>query len=127
MEVKYFSNLDELVSDVCNELKGKWRMYGGVHVGRVFGLKRYEDGGGELTDWDWAFVTYCSKVRNRLMLKIRKPILAFVRVGHFDSKKTMFYVYFNQLLFSKREVEEIVSEFDNHIRLNCYALEVRYR
>jgi hypothetical protein len=124
MIIKYFNSLDELVQVVCNELKGKWGMYGGVHVGRVFGLKRYADGSGELTDWDWEFVAYCSKVKDRLLLKLRKPILAFVRVGCYDLKKTVFYVYFNQLLFSKREVEEIISEFDSYIRFNFYAIKV---
>jgi hypothetical protein len=54
-----------------------------------------------------------------------KPILAFVRAGNFDSNKTVFYVYLNHLFFSDSEVEEIVNEFNEHIKLNCYALEMR--
>jgi hypothetical protein len=125
MIVKYFSSLDELVSNVCRDIRGWRRLYGAVHVGRVFGLKRYADGRGELTRWDWVAVPYCSNVRERLLLSSVKPILAFVRAGHFDSNKTVFYVYFNRLFFSDSEVEEIVNEFNEHIKLNCYALEMR--
>jgi len=52
MIVRYFNDLTSLVDAVCSDLKGRWSMYGAVHVGRVFGLKRYSDGGGELTEWD---------------------------------------------------------------------------
>jgi len=91
----------------------------------VFGVKRYNDGGGELTDWDWKVVAFCSKVRERLLLKSRKPILAFVRVGSKDDKKTVFYVYYDSHLFSKDEVEEIINEFNELIKYYICALEMR--
>jgi hypothetical protein len=121
MIIKYFSCVDELVSAVCNEMKGKWIKYGPVHVGRVFGVKRYVDGGGELTEWDLEVTAFCSRIRKRLLLKIMKPILAFVRVGYKDDVNIVFYVYYDRHLFSEQEVEEIVKEFNELIKENIYA------
>jgi len=125
MIVRYFNDLRSLVDTVCSDLKGKWRVYGAVHVGRVFGLKRYSDDSGELTVWDWVAVPYCSNVRKRMLLKMRKPILAFVRVGSKDDEKIVFYVYYDNHLFSKYEVEEIVNEFNELIKNNLCVLKMR--
>jgi hypothetical protein len=125
MFIRYFNCIEELVSVVCNEMSGKWMKYGGVHVGRAFGVKRYNDGGGELTSWDWGAVAFCSNVRKRLLLKLRKPILAFVRVGSRDDEKTVFYVYYDNHLFSKHEVEEIINEFNELIKNNLCILKMR--
>jgi hypothetical protein len=125
MIVRYFNDLISLVDTVCRDLMGRWRVYGAVHVGRVFGLKRYSDGGGKLTEWDWKVVPYCSKVRETLLLKIRKPILAFVRVPNTKDDRIVFYVYYNSSLFRNDEVEEIINEFNEMIKNNLCVLEMR--
>jgi hypothetical protein len=125
MIVKYFNSLDELVSNVCREMRGWRRLYGAVRVGRVFGVKRYDNGYGELADWDLEVVPYCSKVRDRLLLKVRKPILAFVRVGNRDYNVVVFYVYFNSQFFSRNEIEEIINEFNEYIKSYWFALKIR--
>jgi hypothetical protein len=125
MIVKYFSSLDELVSNVCREMRGWRRLYGAVHVVRVFGVKRYDNGDGELVDWDLEVVPYCSKVRDRLLLKVGKPILAFVRVGNRGCKVVVFYVYFNSQFFSRNEIEEIINEFNEYIKSYWFALKIR--
>jgi hypothetical protein len=125
MIVKYFTDLKSLADSVCSELKGMWRKYGYVHVGRVFSLKRRPDGVLELTEWDWRVIPYCSKVRERLLLKIRKPLLAFVRVPSAKDDTVVFYVYYNSCFFREEEVEEIVNEFNNMISSNLWVIEMR--
>jgi hypothetical protein len=125
MIIRYFDSLGELVSVVCRDLKELHRRYGYVYVGRVFGVKRYSASSVELADWDWEVVPYCSKVRDRLSLKTRKPILAFVRTGHRSDEHTMFYVYFNPQFFSNNEVEEIINEFNEMIKLYGFAIKMR--
>jgi hypothetical protein len=125
MIVKYFNDLESLADSVCSELKGMWRKYGCVHVGRVFSLKRCSCGVLELTEWDWRAVPYCSKVRERLLLRIRKPLLAFVRVPSAKDDKVVFYVYYNMCFFGEEEVKETINEFNNMINSNLWVIEMR--
>jgi hypothetical protein len=124
MSIRYFDSIEELVSVVCNEMRGKWRKHGGVHVGRVFGVKRYADGSGELTKWDWGVTGFCSNIRRKLLLKINKPILAFVRASYGVDERVLFYVYYDNHLFSEREVEEIINEFNECIKNNLWVLKM---
>jgi hypothetical protein len=126
MIFKYFSNLESLVKAVCSDMEGKWVKYGGVHVVRIFSIRYYSNGSYVIDEWDWKVVPYCSKVRDRLLLKNRKPVLAFVRVGYRNDEQATFYIYVGPVLLTKSKVEKIIEEYDEMINQNWYAIEMKH-
>jgi hypothetical protein len=119
MEIKVFSNLEEMVSTACREVDGNGISWYDVWLARVYSISFDKDGGIKEYDRKLRIVKGCSKLVRYLLQVRTKPLLACVRI-EFGSDglaplRVLCLVWHSEL-FPEERVREIVEVIEWEIQ-----------
>jgi len=119
MEIKLFSNLEEMVSTACREVDGNGINWYDVWLARVYSISFDRDGSIKEYDRKLRIVKGCSKLVRYLLQVKTKPLMACVRIENGNDGlvplKILYLVWCNKL-FPKEHVNDIVEVIEWEIQ-----------
>jgi hypothetical protein len=119
MEIKLFSNLEEMVSTACCEVDGNGINWYDVWLARVYSISFDKDGSIKEYDRKLRIVKGCSKLARYLLQVKTKPLLACVRIEYgndgFVPIRILYLVWLSELIPRDR-VDEIVDVIEWEIQ-----------
>ena len=119
MEIKLFSNLEEMVSTACREVDGNGISWYDVWLARVYSITLDENGNIKEYDRKLRVLKGCSKLVRYLLQAKTKPLLACVRIEFGNDGlaplKILYLVWCSEL-FPREHISEIAEVIEWEIQ-----------